>query len=764
MSTSYSDSGSDASSPAYSATSSAASSTSADYSASSSPSPDTSEEVAAKFGVSSVVAKVGAKKKFRILSRRVDFASPPPSASASGSASGSASDSQNESASSQSDADADASSSRRKRSSSSKKRSKKKRSSSSKKKKRSSSSKKKRSKSSKGSKGSKGDRSLSRHNKKVGISVLTSRSTDIPDTITRTTTQIIANISDDLAHADPTVDIASILDVQAPKKVAKAYHKTVQALEKARPFLARNNFVTKRLYHGTHVACDIGLNGNSELCNLPECNLCNILRFGFNPDLSPGSGTKARAHPSLLSAIPSASVPPVLPRPVPMMAPVGSAGSADDPDTLILEEPSTPPPSESSEASAAEVLQHLGPGIYFSSSPTEAEEYATLHPSTLGRYGRRAVLVAQVAVGRPYPTYTHLHNGMDDIDDVDNPESEYDSIKGVVADVEHPDGQFVLPQYVITNPAAALVTQVVVYTSRRRPLCPRCGLGVYYPERAARMVYTKMGVFCSKRCGRQYAVALRSMRSLVARTPRKRPDEWFAPFWEKTDSDEPCVMVDLWQGSLEWTMVELELKKTLPNASIARIYRVQNEHLYNKYVRELKRVRKNNGNHGFEKLLFHGTSGTHPSEIYESEDGFDFRYSTWGMWGLGAYFAAKAAYSNSYSYSEPSGHQTMFIAKVITGDAAQMEPDSDLKRPPKKSESYPVTPSDDWGNPKNVSGARKVAEKIRKKKTGGRGSDIKHRLYDTVTGFTGGSRVYISYNFKAYPAYLVTYKMVWDEE
>jgi len=52
-----------------------------------------------------------------------------------------------------------------------------------------------------------------------------------------------------------------------------------------------------------------------------------------------------------------------------------------------------------------------------------------------------------------------------------------------------------------------------------------------------------------------------------------------------------------------------------------------------------------------EKELFHGTSSTPPEKIFRSEQGFDFRFCSRGMWGTGAYFAVNASYSNNYAYT-----------------------------------------------------------------------------------------------------------------
>jgi hypothetical protein len=37
--------------------------------------------------------------------------------------------------------------------------------------------------------------------------------------------------------------------------------------------------------------------------------------------------------------------------------------------------------------------------------------------------------------------------------------------------------------------------------------------------------------------------------------------------------------------------------------------------------------------------MFHGTSGTDPSMIYKSEEGFNINYARDGMWGKANYFA-----------------------------------------------------------------------------------------------------------------------------
>ena len=122
-----------------------------------------------------------------------------------------------------------------------------------------------------------------------------------------------------------------------------------------------------------------------------------------------------------------------------------------------------------------------------------------------------------------------------------------------------------------------------------------------------------------------------------------------------------------------------------------------------------------------EKELFHGTRHTKPAQIYDNEEGFDMRFSRDGLWGQGSYFAENASYSDSYAFDCPNSEKQMFLARVLTGDSADIPPDSNLRMPPVKQSN------------------------------GG-------RRYDSVTGITVQSRIYVTYNNdKSYPLYLITY-------
>lgn len=180
----------------------------------------------------------------------------------------------------------------------------------------------------------------------------------------------------------------------------------------------------------------------------------------------------------------------------------------------------------------------------------------------------------------------------------------------------------------------------------------------------------------------------------------------------------------------EWRKVSQKFQQTLPLTIIIEITRIQNRWLWERYVFQRKRMHLKNDGKINELELFHGTRSNDPKLIYENEDGFDMRYSNSGMWGQANYFAENASYSNSYSHTTLDGYREMFYAKVLTGDSFYCSPDSGLRKPPFKP-------------------------------TGSSGGSLQfgQAQYDTVTGTTHGSKVYMTYdNDKAYPAYLIKYR------
>eukprot|EP01126_Amoeba_proteus_P065204 TRINITY_DN9229_c2_g1_i2.p1 TRINITY_DN9229_c2_g1~~TRINITY_DN9229_c2_g1_i2.p1 ORF type:complete len:249 (-),score=55.74 TRINITY_DN9229_c2_g1_i2:76-822(-) len=187
-------------------------------------------------------------------------------------------------------------------------------------------------------------------------------------------------------------------------------------------------------------------------------------------------------------------------------------------------------------------------------------------------------------------------------------------------------------------------------------------------------------------------------------------------------------LIPLVKNSTEWVTVEKRFNETMAGKGrITSVVKIANKRLWQKFTLECEQVMEKNGNDPlltYTRLLFHGTRATPPEVIYNSESGFMMQFSSKGMWGIGTYFAEKAVYSNDYCHTLGSSKQ-MFLAIVLTGDSYDCKPDGSLKVPPE-----------------------------RKKKN----TNMAVERYDSVTGITNGSRVYIVYeNNKAYPLYLITY-------
>ena len=204
------------------------------------------------------------------------------------------------------------------------------------------------------------------------------------------------------------------------------------------------------------------------------------------------------------------------------------------------------------------------------------------------------------------------------------------------------------------------------------------------------------------------------------------------PEWQPQSHNSCTDVYPVVQGFSEWSRIEQKFKATMPNAQIATISRIQNKWLWDKYHQHKMRLNKKLRENINEMELFHGTRENDPKLIYEGEHGFDMRYSNQGMWGQANYFAVNASYCNDYSYRTPDGFKEIFWVKVLTGDSHRCEPNRSLRKPP-------VKPTGD----SNESGSF---------------FQLSRPEYDTVTGETGGSQVFMTYdNDKAYPAYLIKF-------
>ena len=194
----------------------------------------------------------------------------------------------------------------------------------------------------------------------------------------------------------------------------------------------------------------------------------------------------------------------------------------------------------------------------------------------------------------------------------------------------------------------------------------------------------------------------------------------------KEEDEVKLFPLDPERESDEYERVTSQFLLTLPRAHILQVQRVQNKLLWKRYRDCSKRMSDRNL-YIRDELLFHGTRGTKPEHIYKGTDSFDLRCSSGGMWGRGTYFAVNAEYSDSYAYRE-GNIQKMFAAFVLTGNSYFSPPDSSLTKPP-----------------------------LIAAQPDGSDTSVQHR-YDSVSGVTGGTRVFITYdNDHAYPAYLITY-------
>jgi len=207
----------------------------------------------------------------------------------------------------------------------------------------------------------------------------------------------------------------------------------------------------------------------------------------------------------------------------------------------------------------------------------------------------------------------------------------------------------------------------------------------------------------------------------------KSPSQTTPKLW--ANQIDKFTIVDVSDSSTEWKEVLSMMKKTIPNAVLIKLERIQSCDLWEKYKLEGNQMGHRNRDEINEKYLFHGTSLVDPHKIAASEHGIDFRYSNSSkkalMWGQGSYFAENFSYSNMYAYKIPGDcTKKVMLVSVLTG--------------------YSIS----FGNTKCTDLTKPPPYK----------SDTS-RLYDTVNGETGGSQVYVVYDHcKTYPTYILTYK------
>ena len=163
----------------------------------------------------------------------------------------------------------------------------------------------------------------------------------------------------------------------------------------------------------------------------------------------------------------------------------------------------------------------------------------------------------------------------------------------------------------------------------------------------------------------------------------------------------------------------------LQNSMQVTITRIQNLWLWEAY--SFSKLRMSKRNHGTvnEMYLFHGTRRSKPIEIACGEDGLDVQFSKGGSWGYAIYLSESAEYAHKFAYQTTT---ELIIAKALIGDTFDygLERNTQLKVPPIKQRDM---------------------------------QNMVHIKYDSVAGITKNTRVYMIYDNKTYPLYIVRYKV-----
>uniref|UniRef100_A0A3B3ZVS7 Poly [ADP-ribose] polymerase n=1 Tax=Periophthalmus magnuspinnatus TaxID=409849 RepID=A0A3B3ZVS7_9GOBI len=158
----------------------------------------------------------------------------------------------------------------------------------------------------------------------------------------------------------------------------------------------------------------------------------------------------------------------------------------------------------------------------------------------------------------------------------------------------------------------------------------------------------------------------KSGQSLKIQRVNKSSD--LPPSWEQMDSFSTKVL-PVAPGSPEYSTVEQQFKASC-NRNIIKIERVQNPALWQSLQIKRRAMDVKNGHQNNERQLFHGTS--QDTIAFINEHGFNRSYAGKNatVHGKGTYFAVKAQYSSSNTYSRPSatGEKFMYLCSVLTGD------------------------------------------------------------------------------------------------
>ncbi|KAK3610878.1 hypothetical protein CHS0354_034339, partial [Potamilus streckersoni] len=193
--------------------------------------------------------------------------------------------------------------------------------------------------------------------------------------------------------------------------------------------------------------------------------------------------------------------------------------------------------------------------------------------------------------------------------------------------------------------------------------------------------------------------------------------------WDIKKTNEEFKEVQLSPNSTEYTDVKaIFAKGGCPFSTIIQIIRVENRTLYLQYhLKKLELENRNSKQFQNELILFHGTSSD--AVIKVNQGGYDRNYcGIHGVkYGQGVYFATTSRYSHGYANADNKGVQRMYVARVLTGQFTQGDPN--MRAPP-------VNPS----FPKN------------------------NVLYDSLVDDKANPTMYVIFHdSQAYPEYLIEY-------
>ncbi|VDI03290.1 E3 ubiquitin-protein ligase mind-bomb [Mytilus galloprovincialis] len=143
---------------------------------------------------------------------------------------------------------------------------------------------------------------------------------------------------------------------------------------------------------------------------------------------------------------------------------------------------------------------------------------------------------------------------------------------------------------------------------------------------------------------------------------------------------------------IEFDNVKHLFEKTLPQARIVSIHRMQNMFLWEMYYLKKRRLEREYGNGcANELVLFHGTTPDKLDVI--AEQNLDPRLAggrVGALFGRGTYFATDAKYSDLYAQADQDGHKFMFLVKVLAGKTCIGRPE--YLRPPPQDTKNPNSP------------------------------------------------------------------------